>query len=289
MISGWRLHCITQVERVSAVEARLADLPGRLAGLEQADLYLQEAHKVLAERTGLVERYSRYLEEKLKLVTVPAGVMEDKQAAVLGDLHQRLASLENTKTNGIHNNNAKNNANTNGNTNGNRNGRTDTLIRKKNDNELMDKYTSILGKVEKMESLLETQSRELSQFSEQQQSSTRETREVVRQERLEQVQVERFGKVEERVKVEPGERMSRDLLCLRVEVENIKRRIHYLPQFDSTPGPYSRCCPNCGIHDFIGEKTLDFKIFSCKFIFRDSGWDKLLPEPDDGGSEPLCR
>ena len=259
MISGCRLHWIAQVERVSAVEAKLADLPGRLAGLEQADLYLQEAYKVMAERTGLVERYSRYLEEKLKLVTVPAGEVEDKQAAVLGDLQERLASLENTKNIGIHNHNAKNNASTNGNINE----RTDSLIRKKNDKELMDKYTSILGKVEKMESLLETQSRAVSQFSEQPLSSTRETREVVRQERLEQVQEERFERVEERVKVEPGERMSRDLLCLRVEVENIKRRIHYLPQFDTTPSPYSRCCPNCGIHNFIGKKTSsDFKIFS---------------------------
>ena len=41
----------------------------KLSNLESADLYLQESHRLVTERTSLVEKYSKYVEEKVNVLT----------------------------------------------------------------------------------------------------------------------------------------------------------------------------------------------------------------------------
>ena len=87
----------THLERISNLETQLAEINGKLSNLESADLYLQEAHKVLSERTSLIEKYSKYVEEKVNLVsssTVISSVETATASSKYQQLDERISSLE---------------------------------------------------------------------------------------------------------------------------------------------------------------------------------------------------
>eukprot|EP00092_Neocalanus_flemingeri_P021296 GFUD01023080.1.p1 GENE.GFUD01023080.1~~GFUD01023080.1.p1 ORF type:complete len:719 (-),score=237.45 GFUD01023080.1:177-2333(-) len=59
----------THLERISNLETQGLEFTGKLSNLESADLYLQESHRMVTERTNLAEKYSKYVEEKVNLLT----------------------------------------------------------------------------------------------------------------------------------------------------------------------------------------------------------------------------
>merc|ERR1711892_1647662 len=67
----------THLERIAKLERQGTEFEGKLSNLESADLYLQESHRMVTERTSLVEKYSKYVEEKVNYIT------KQKQEAVL--------------------------------------------------------------------------------------------------------------------------------------------------------------------------------------------------------------
>merc|ERR1712123_527595 len=67
----------THLERIAKLERQGKEVEGKLYNLETADLYLQESHRMVTERTSLVEKYSKYVEEKVNYIT------KQKQEAVL--------------------------------------------------------------------------------------------------------------------------------------------------------------------------------------------------------------
>jgi len=93
----------THLERISNLESQVAEINGKLSNLESADLYLQEAHKVLSERTSLIEKYSKYVEEKVNLVsssTVISNVETATASSKYQQLEDRISSLENLNSSG---------------------------------------------------------------------------------------------------------------------------------------------------------------------------------------------
>ena len=93
----------THLERISHLETEVADINGKLSNLESADLYLQEAHKVLSERTSLIEKYSKYVDEKVNLVsssTVISNVETATASSKYQQLDDRISSLEKLKSSG---------------------------------------------------------------------------------------------------------------------------------------------------------------------------------------------
>ena len=89
----------THLERIFNLESQVSDIHGKLLNLESADLYLQEAHKVLTERTSLIEKYSKYIEEKVKLVsTSPITSTHDMSSVKFEDLIKRISSIEKTQS-----------------------------------------------------------------------------------------------------------------------------------------------------------------------------------------------
>ena len=67
----------SHLERIAKLERQGKEFEGKLSNLESADLYLQESHRMVTERTSLVEKYSKYVEEKVNYIT------KQKQAAIL--------------------------------------------------------------------------------------------------------------------------------------------------------------------------------------------------------------
>merc|ERR1711892_1534640 len=67
----------THLERIAKLERQGKEFEGKLSNLESADLYLRESHRMVTERTSLVEKYSKYVEEKVNYIT------KQKQEAVL--------------------------------------------------------------------------------------------------------------------------------------------------------------------------------------------------------------
>ena len=145
----------THPERISNLESQVSEINGKLQNLESADLYLQEAHKVLTERTSLIEKYSRYIEEKVKLVTSTSPAPESVEK--LDDLDRRVAHLEKHPHLHISNVNYKL--------------RNDESSIQRNDNitfessNLQDKYLDIFNRVSAMEELLNKQANTLSEYS----------------------------------------------------------------------------------------------------------------------------
>ena len=87
----------THLERISNLESQVVEINGKLSNLESADLYLQEAHKVLSERTSLIEKYSKYVEEKVNLISSSSVISNVETATASSNyqqLDQRISSLE---------------------------------------------------------------------------------------------------------------------------------------------------------------------------------------------------
>ena len=161
----------THLERISNLETQLAEINGKLSNLESADLYLQEAHKVLTERTSLIEKYSKYIEEKVKLVSSSNTVSnEDTVDHKYQELDDRVSLLE--SRNSPRERFTENYINMSNMISEESNTMTKLSINvlegkikdsKMNNlskyDELLDKYKRILGRIQNMESLLNEQSR----------------------------------------------------------------------------------------------------------------------------------
>jgi len=164
----------THLERIFNLESQVSEINGKLLNLEAADLYLQEAHKVLTERTSLIEKYSKYIEEKVKLVSsnpVSPSTKIETSSCKYEELDRRISSLEKVKSNQ--------------NINENYIQRKDLIITEEiknvsnisneeksfsqinlNNSDLYDKYKVILTKILKMEELLSQQAQTISDYSE---------------------------------------------------------------------------------------------------------------------------
>ena len=167
----------THLERISNLETQLAEINGKLSNLESADLYLQEAHKVLTERTSLIEKYSKYIEEKVKLVSSSNAVSnEDTVDHKYQELDDRVSLLE--SRNSPRERFTENYINMSNMISQESNTMTKLSINvlegkikdsKMNNlskyDELLDKYKRILGRIQNMESLLNEQSQTISDHS----------------------------------------------------------------------------------------------------------------------------
>jgi len=163
----------THLERIFNLETQVSEINGKLLNLEAADLYLQEAHKVLTERTSLIEKYSKYIEEKVKLVSsnpVSPTTKIDTSSCKYEELDRRISCLEKVKSNQNINENyiqrkniiteeIKNVSNISNEEN------SYTKINM-NNSDLYDKYKVILSKILKMEELLSQQAQTISDYSE---------------------------------------------------------------------------------------------------------------------------
>merc|ERR1719419_1826450 len=90
----------THLERISNLERQATDIEGKLSNLESADLYLQESCRMATERTSLVEKYSKYIEEKVKYLTTEKEklALNEHQKDVsckIDEIYKRLLNLEN--------------------------------------------------------------------------------------------------------------------------------------------------------------------------------------------------
>lgn len=167
----------THLERICNLEKQGAELGAKLSNLESADLYLQESHKMVTERTSLVEKYSKYVEEKVNLITnkyqeevlsnprneVGVNIIQEGLERRIDVLERSVSDLQNARNaqqeiidtnslNSIEKPCASKDL-----------GVHDRSSDK--DSELVRKYTTILGKVEKMEILLGLHSQSITDLS----------------------------------------------------------------------------------------------------------------------------
>lgn len=170
----------THLERISNLETQVAgEINGKLSNLESADLYLQEAHKVLSERTSLIEKYSKYVEEKVNLVsssTVISNVETATASSKYQQLDERISNLEKLNLSGDKfNENYINISNllceeSNSMTQLSINVLEEKIRDSKTYNqssyeELVEKYKLILNRIKTMETLLSEQSQKISDHS----------------------------------------------------------------------------------------------------------------------------
>ena len=152
----------THLERICNLETHVSEINGKLLNLEAADLYLQEAHRVLNERTSLIEKYSKYIEEKVKLVTSqPNSSHQENTSYKYEELEKRIACLEKFDSHQDENLLGQNVR------------KEDIEISKEtedkvssNHSDLYENYQHILGRILKMEELLTQQAQTISDYSE---------------------------------------------------------------------------------------------------------------------------
>merc|ERR1711915_705064 len=181
------------------------EIEGKLSNLESADLYLQESCRMATERTSLVEKYSKYIEEKVKYLTtekekVPLIERHNDASSKIDDIDKRLLNLENllSKVNkkSIKEVSSKSIIDSNTILRTIENTRIESnshkeIVRSVQDQdnsnattELISKYTTILEKVEKMESQLEEQLKQIQQNSSKSSEETKPSK--ILKEKLEQ-------------------------------------------------------------------------------------------------------
>lgn len=248
----------THLERISNLERQATDIEGKLSNLESADLYLQESCRMATERTSLVEKYSKYIEEKVKYLTtekekVALNEHHSDASSKIGDIDKRLLNLENllSKVNEKSSKEVSSKSIIDSNTilRTIENTRIESnshkeIVKSVQDQEnsdatteLISKYTTILQKVEKMESQLEEQLKQIQQNSEKTKPSKimkdkleqserikifKETLKELRSEKLESItqlelHTKEFGDVS----------LCLDVALLTTEVENIKNVMHF--------------------------------------------------------------
>ena len=163
----------THLERIFNLESQVSDIHGKLLNLESADLYLQEAHKVLTERTSLIEKYSKYIEEKVKLVsTSPITSTHDMSSVKFEDLIKRISSIEKTQSKHLEENYVNRKSiikeHLHQSTFSNQFSEITNDVRSTTESkstELSDRYQEILCRILKMEELLSQQAQTISDFS----------------------------------------------------------------------------------------------------------------------------
>jgi len=186
----------THLERIYNLERKGEEIDRKLTNLESADLYLQESQRMLIERTSIVEKYSKFEEETFHSMTNQKEKQKNKQIED-SDFHYKQEELENRITvlessvsdlsneRGIQEeisefkdklrhlkvfNNIRN-TNTTKITESHEISKNLYVVGRDNVktpeySELVNKYKDVLGKVEKMESLLGKQAQSLSEYSE---------------------------------------------------------------------------------------------------------------------------
>jgi len=154
----------THLERIFNLESQVSEINGKLSNLENADLYLQEAHRVLTERTTLIEKYSKYIEEKVKLASnQPQSSLVDNSSARFDEILKRISDLEERKYS-----NQKENFTNKRTVIATDNLMSQSLFTERNnaDSNLYGNYNEILNKILKMEELLNQQAQSISDYSE---------------------------------------------------------------------------------------------------------------------------
>jgi len=154
----------THLERIFNLESEVSEINGKLSNLENADLYLQEAHRVLTERTTLIEKYSKYIEEKVKLASnQPQTSLVDNSSVRFDEILKRISDLEEKK-----NSNQKENFTNKRTVIATENLMSQSLFTEKNnaDSNLYGNYNEILNRILKMEELLNQQAQSISDYSE---------------------------------------------------------------------------------------------------------------------------
>ena len=145
----------THLERIFNLESQVSEINGKISNLENADLYLQEAHRVLTERTCLIEKYSNYIDEKVKLASnQPQAAIIDNSSERFEELLKRIINLEelNKHYNYITNKGTEN--------------FTAKKIKADDNVNLYDNYNDILKRILKVEKLLSQQAQSISDYSE---------------------------------------------------------------------------------------------------------------------------
>ena len=147
----------THLERIFNLESQVSEINGKISNLENADLYLQEAHRVLTERTCLIEKYSNYIDEKVKLASnQPRTAIIDNSSERFEELLKRIINLE--ELNKHYNYESITNK-----------GTEDVISKKKKADDkvnLYDNYNDILKRILKVEKLLGQQAQSISDYSE---------------------------------------------------------------------------------------------------------------------------
>jgi len=248
-------------ERISNLERQTTDFEGKLSNLESADLYLQESCRMATERTSLVEKYSKYIEEKVKYLTTEkekVALNENKRdvSSKIDEIDKRMLNLENLlpKVNekGITEVSSRSISDSNTilrtieNTHLESKSHKDIIKSvqvQENSNataELISKYTTILQKVEKIENQLEDQLKQIQQNSPKVSEDTKpskimidkikETERVnILKETLKELQSEKLESItqlELHSKEYCDAGLSLDVALLITEVENIKNVMH---------------------------------------------------------------
>ena len=153
----------THLERIFNLESQVSEINGKLSNLENADLYLQEAHRVLTERTSLIEKYSKYIEEKVKLASnQPQTTLIDNSSVRFDEVLKRISDLENPKYSNQNENftNKRTVIAT-------ENVTSKSMFSEKTvDSNLSGNYNEILNRILKMEELLSQQAQSISDYSE---------------------------------------------------------------------------------------------------------------------------
>jgi len=238
----------THLERICKLEKHGAELAAKLSNLESADLYLQESHKMVTERTSLVEKYSKYVEEKVNLITnkyqeevlakpkyeVGLNVVQEGLERRIDILERSVSDLQNAR-------NAQQeiiDINSSKSTQGeieDQSASKDTGIPDKasdNDSELVKKYSTILGKVEKMETLLGLHSQSITDFSkmipghlekDQQKETLKICKETIKE--IKSEKLESSSHIEIHSKDLVDKNLAIDIILLKAEVGNIKNQL----------------------------------------------------------------
>ena len=154
----------THLERIFNLESQVSEINGKLSNLENADLYLQEAHRVLTERTSLIEKYSKYIEEKVKLASSqPQTYTIENSSVRFDDILKRISDLEENKYS--HQDENLTNKRT---VIASEKGTSKLIFSEKNipNSNLYGNYNEILNRISKMEELLSQQAQSISDYSE---------------------------------------------------------------------------------------------------------------------------
>ena len=154
----------THLERIFNLESQVSEINGKLSNLENADLYLQEAHRVLTERTSLIEKYSKYIEEKVKLASSqPQTYIKENSSVRYDEILKRISDLEGKKYS--HQNENLTNKTT---VIASENVTSKSIFSEKNipNSNLYGNYNEILHRISKMEELMSQQAQSISDYSE---------------------------------------------------------------------------------------------------------------------------
>ena len=227
---------------------------------------------MVTERTSLVEKYSKYVEEKVNLVTKQKKEEDLSKPSSEQDVFEsRVNVLERSVLN----------LQSNGNRQEDIIDKNDDSEKKESENnvnysELFEKYEHIIGKVENMEVMLDQQAKSLKDYSEMfpneylrmvtehfnkdyQKESTLISKETLREHKSEKLETSTH--LEIHTKEILDETVLRNVISLKTEVENLKNQLHLYSkdqtkgciQFSSMEKQFLQVCRKYGNNNNIFE------------------------------------